>query len=124
LAWRLGLEAILRQVLGRRSYTSLPTVPSRTWTRGFQDFCQLMDQRIGLGLPDGIDYAAFEAQGWRHSVEARALGIVRGRFRRPIEVWIALDRAQSLAERGWRVQVGTFCTPQVTPRNVLILADR
>jgi hypothetical protein len=45
---------------------------------------------------------------------------VRFLFRRPLEIWLALDRALLLQEQGYAVQLGTFCAPHVTPRNLLI----
>ncbi len=124
LAWRSALDLILRQVLGRPTYTRLPSLPRRTWDKSFAAFCQQMDRREDLGLPSGLDLEAFEALGWARSHEARALGIIRGVFRRAIEVWVALDRGQWLAEQGWSVRAGTFCPLKVTPRNVLLLAQR
>jgi hypothetical protein len=49
---------------------------------------------------------------------------VRAAFRRPLEVWLALDRAVWLADQGLEVAVGTFCERPVTPRNVLVSASR
>ena len=48
--------------------------------------------------------------------------MVRGVFRRGIELWVDLDRACYLAEAGWRVQLGTFCSRALTPRNLAITA--
>ena len=54
----------------------------------------------------------------------RNLELVRGLFRRPLEVWLLLDRALYLQEQGWKVQLGTFCAYHLTPRNALLLAER
>jgi hypothetical protein len=35
-----------------------------------------------------------------------------------------LDRALFLQERQYEVRVGTFCDSQLTPRNLLLLAER
>ena len=50
--------------------------------------------------------------------------LVRHLFRRPLEIWLLLDRALFLEEQGYRVEVGTFCPKPTTPRNLLIRAVR
>jgi hypothetical protein len=50
--------------------------------------------------------------------------LVRGLFRRPLELWLVLDRALYLEENGYAVQVGEFCDSQLTPRNLMVLAQR
>ena len=54
----------------------------------------------------------------------RNLELLRGLFRRPLEVWLLLDRALYLQEQGYRVRLGQFCPAQLTPRNLLLLAER
>ncbi len=124
LAWRSGLDLLLRERCDRTGWTRLKSQPGRTWDGSFEAFCRSQDGFEDIVLPENVDYATYEARGWDRSLTARALGIPRGLFRRPIEVWVALDRAQSLAERGWEVTVGAFCPPDITPRNVLLIARR
>ncbi len=124
LAWRSGLHLILQERCGRTGWSRLPTQPSATWGRTFEAFCRDIDGFEGITLPKDLDFSAWEARGWVRSREARALGIPRGIFRRALEVWVALDRAQSMAEKGWEVTAGVFCPPEVTPRNVLLIAQR
>ena len=54
----------------------------------------------------------------------RNLELVRGLFRRPMELWLVLDRALYLSERGYEVQLGEFCDSHLTPRNLMLLAQR
>ncbi len=70
------------------------------------------------------DWAALEALGWQRLAEVRNLELLRGLFRRPLELWLVLDRALFLAEKGYRVEVGSFCEPALTPRNLMVLAER
>jgi len=35
-----------------------------------------------------------------------------------------LDRALFLADQGYKVEVGSFCEPTLTPRNLMVLAER
>jgi len=50
------------------------------------------------------------------------LSIVRHAFRRPLEVWLALDLAVRLENDGYAVDLGRFCERPLTPRNLLISA--
>ncbi|MNG29795.1 hypothetical protein D3C84_1152830 [compost metagenome] len=54
----------------------------------------------------------------------RNLELLRNLFRRPLELWLVLDRALFLEEQGYRVRPGLFCDYPLTPRNLLILAER
>lgn len=122
-AYRLGLDLLLRNLTGEDSYRPLGPAP-RAWFDGpFESFCRSMAEREGLDLSGG-DLERAETEGWDRLSITRALGMVRGLFRGPIEAWLLLDRAQRLRELGWHVHLGTFCPPAVTPRNGMILAWR
>jgi len=56
--------------------------------------------------------------------EVRNLELLRGLFRRPLELWLNLDRALFLVEQGYVVRLGSFCETAFTPRNLLLLAER
>jgi hypothetical protein len=123
MVFRAALDQLLRQASGSDIYRSFPPIPG-PWISGpFAAFAEQMAARHGLSLPP-FDPAAAERAGeaWVHT--GRALALARVPFRRPIEVWLALDRALYLAEAGWEVRLGVFCDRAVTPRNVLILGRR
>ena len=50
--------------------------------------------------------------------------LVRHLFRRPLELWVVLDYSMFLEEQGYDVRLGTFCERQLTPRNLLIDAEK
>ncbi len=50
--------------------------------------------------------------------------LVRQLFRRPLEMWLVLDRVCYLEQSNYDVSLGTFCDKPVTPRNILIHAER
>jgi hypothetical protein len=54
----------------------------------------------------------------------RRFELVRHAFRRPLELWLVLDIALGLEERGFEVQIGRFCARTLTPRNLLVVAER
>lgn len=124
MAWRLGLDAALRVASGADRYTTLPPVTSTVAQLPFDAFCRYFQERHGLALPTPWDPDRFEEAGRTLARHARALSMVRCLFRRPLELWIVLDRVLFLAERGWSVEVGTFCEASLTPRNLVIAARR
>jgi hypothetical protein len=62
--------------------------------------------------------------GWQRLATVRNLELPRSLFRRPLEIWLLLDRALFLEEQGYQVRLGNFCPAQLTPRNILLLAER
>jgi hypothetical protein len=121
IAWKLGFDAYRRMVTGD-AYRSFKPVPE-AWIRAeFADFLGLMAEREGLPLPSTSVAAEFETRGWQRRDEVMRLSIVRHAYRRAIEVWLALDLASFLGERGYEVGLGSFCDRRLTPRNLLISA--
>ena len=119
--YRLGLDLLLRHGSGVETYTPMPPFPAR-WIRfSFAEFIQRVNGAFGLGLPLArLDPVLAEATV--RLERARALGLARGMFRRPLELWLVLDMALALQEQGLQVLLGTFCPPRVTPRNLLVVA--
>ncbi|MCC5883017.1 MAG: methyltransferase [Halomonas sp.] len=123
-AWRLGFDELQRELRGVDSYLPVPSLAYGQLPERFTDFCAWAARRKGLDLPSSLDYARHEASGWHRLWEVERLELVRHLFRRPLEIWLALDRAKRLEEAGFSVEVGTFCAHQLTPRNLFIHAKR
>ncbi|WP_213083289.1 hypothetical protein, partial [Escherichia coli] len=87
-------------------------------------YCRELAALRDLPEPGERNWAALEAAGWQRLAEVRNLELVRGLFRRPLELWLLLDRALYLEEQGYRVRLGSFCDYHLTPRNILLLAER
>jgi len=124
MAYRLGLDELRAQATGQHAYVSVASVPHSWLSDGFETFCRRMAQQFSVPLPTAPDWDGAERIGRERTARARRLGLVRAAFRRPLEVWLALDRAVWLADQGLEVAVGTFCERPVTPRNVLVSASR
>lgn len=121
IAWKLGFDTYRRAVTDD-VYHNFKPVPE-VWIRAeFADFLGRMAEREDLPLPSASVVAEFEVRGWQRRDEVMRLSIVRHAFRRAIEVWLALDQACFLAERGYEVGLGSFCNRRLTPRNLLISA--
>ncbi len=123
-AWRLGFDLLQRELRGVDAYLPTPSLPPSRLRAGFEPFCRELAAHRGLELPAGIDFARLETAGAERLREVTALDLVRQLFRRPLELWLVLDRALFLAERGFDVELGRFCERPLTPRNLLIRAER
>jgi hypothetical protein len=95
-------------------------VPDPWLADGFENFCRLVSRAHGVALPSKVAWDDAERIGRERMARVRRLGLVRAAFRRPLEVWLDLDRASWLGEQGFHVEVGTFCDRPTTPRNVLV----
>lgn len=124
MARRLAFDLLQRQRRGVDEYLPCPSLPAAWLHKPFAQYCMDLAEIQGVPLGDFKDWIALEALGWQRLAEVRNLELVRGLFRRPLELWLVLDRALYLQERRYDVQVGLFCTPDLTPRNLMILAER
>ncbi len=124
VVWRLGFDCLQRQVRGVDAYLPVPNMQKSLLADSFEAFCHWAAERKGMSLPAGLDYAAFLARGEARFGDVARMELVRHLFRRPLEIWLALDRALFLQEQGYRVEVGEFCDKPMTPRNILIRATR
>ncbi|MGY3904677.1 methyltransferase [Aeromonas lusitana] len=124
VVWRLAFDCLQRQVRGVDEYLPVPNMQKSLLGGSFEAFCGWAAQRKGISLPAGLDYAAFLARGEARFGDVARMELVRHLFRRPLEIWLALDRALYLQEQGYAVEVGAFCDKPMTPRNILIRAVR
>jgi len=124
MARRLAFDLLQREVRGVNAYLPIPSVAPTWLDKPFADYCHELAALKGLVLSPDLDWSRWEASGWQRLAQVRNLELVRGLFRRPMELWLLLDRALFLEEQGYRATLGTFCTTRMTPRNLLLLAER
>ncbi|HWT69308.1 MAG TPA: methyltransferase [Pseudomonas sp.] len=124
MARRLAFDLLQRQVRGTDEYLPTPSLPSHWLDQPFADYCHHLAELKELSTIGVQDWPAWEAAGWQRLAQVRNLELLRGLFRRPLELWLVLDRALFLQEQGYNVRLGTFCETPLTPRNFLILAER
>jgi hypothetical protein len=117
----LKLREELAQVPAARTFKP---VPSSWLSLDFEAWCRKLAEREGIAVPVQYDWAALESYGWQRQREVMRLSLVRHVFRRPLEVWLALDRALYLERAGYRVRLVEFCGRGLTPRNLFISARR
>lgn len=123
MARRLGFDQLQRELRGCDEYLPAPSLPTSWLDKPFADYCRELARLKGLSTGEQ-EWATLEAYGWSRLAEVRNLELVRGLFRRPLELWLVLDRALFLSETGYKVEVGSFCEPALTPRNLMVLAER
>jgi hypothetical protein len=121
LAWKLAFLE-WRAALGVPRDKTFKPVPAAWRTGGFDAWLERLAGREGLPLSGAEEGADWEAAGWLRLGEVRRLELARLAFRRPLELWLALDRALYLARHGYRVGLAEFCARTLTPRNLIISA--
>jgi hypothetical protein len=123
LEWRLGFDALRRSITNELHYVSVPSVNKAVFSGSFKSFCEWAGDKKALKIPQDIDYEYFLSVGVARKKVTDRVELVRHVFRRAIEVWLVLDRALYLQQHGYQVSIKTFCEKQLTPRNILILAN-
>ncbi len=123
-AWRLGFDLMQRELRGVDEYLPTPSLPLSVLRDGFINFCRRLAAHHQLDLPDERYLAGYESVMEARLAEVTALDLVRQLFRRPLELWLVLDRALWLQQNGFAVSLGRFCERPLTPRNLLIHAER
>lgn len=120
-AWKLAfLEwRATRDVPRDRTFKPVPDA----WLGlGFRGWMARLCARESVVPPTAAEWDGLEAAGWRRHARVRRLELARLAFRRPLELWLVLDRALFLERHGYRVTLTEFCDRGLTPRNLLISA--
>ncbi|WP_411383422.1 methyltransferase [Pseudomonas sp. L7] len=124
MARRLGFDLLQRQQRHCDDYLPTPSLPTAWLDKSFEDYCRDLAALRQVPLNGHPNWAALEAAGWQRLAEVRNLELLRNLFRRPLELWLVLDRALFLQEQGYNVRLGEFCSYPLTPRNLLLLGER
>ncbi|STO57941.1 Uncharacterised protein [Grimontia hollisae] len=124
VSFRLGFDALQRYLFNSERYLPVPNVQKSLLGEGFEAFCRWAAYQKNMTLPAGIDYGYFQQQGESRFLMVEKMETVRTLFRRPLEIWLVLDRALYLTENGYQTDISTFCPRELTPRNLLIHAKR
>jgi hypothetical protein len=122
-AWQLSILHLLQQQ-GLTPPSGLPSLPMSAVKKGFLSVAQELADRksLPLNLPDDPDSAI--AYGWQQLHRIERFGLLSMCFRRLMELRCVLDCQLYLEENGYRTSLHTFCAPSLTPRNLLLKAQR
>ena len=124
LSFRLGFDCLQRELTGSNDYLPVPSFPKALLMKGFPAFVQWAAEKKGIPLPVNVDYPYWQQKGEVRVLLMDKIELVRQLFRRPLEMWLALDRANYLQQNGYQVSLSTFCHRDMTPRNILIQGTR
>lgn len=124
MAYRQGVDLLLRNITGNNAYTPLGKIPRHLVRGSFKEFAQHAIEKMGHTIPPQISWSHAETAAWQRQHLVSALGITRQLFRRALESWLFLDRICFLEEHGYTVTAGTFCSRETTPRNLMLMAHR
>nr|WP_086938808.1 methyltransferase [Thaumasiovibrio occultus] len=122
VSFRLGFDAMQRTLFGNPDYMPLPNIQKALLNDGFASFCQWAADRKGVVLPAGVDFSHWQAVGEQRFEITEKMELVRQLFRRPLELWLVLDRILFLEQNGYQVALRRLCEKAVTPRNYVIHA--
>tara|TARA_R110001599_G_scaffold65838_2_gene185772 strand:- start:23550 stop:24737 length:1188 start_codon:yes stop_codon:yes gene_type:complete len=124
LRWRLAFDCLQRGLREEDAYLPLPTIPRKYLGGSATDFIHWAIDRKGLPPASAVQIDDCLLQAEARLPALQQMELVQQLFQRPLELWLALDRALYLEENGYQVVVGEFCERRLTPRNILIQASR
>lgn len=119
---RVAVDLLQREATGEDRYHGFASCPRAVFDLPLREAVGVVAEAFPLRLPTRWDADRVEQEAVEQVRRIRALALLRMRFRRPLELWTVLDRAQRLVERGRAVEVGTFCAPDASPRNLVVIA--
>ncbi|WP_117234420.1 methyltransferase [Vibrio maerlii] len=122
MSYRLGLDALRCDELNEQEYQSVPSIQKSKLNDGFEAFCRWAEEKKQFGLMEH-DWPRYESIGQQRFELMERLSLVQQLFRRPLEIWLAMDKVSFLNEYGYQTQLSIFCDRQVTPRNLIIHAS-
>jgi hypothetical protein len=121
--WRLSFDCLQQALLKTETYLNVPSFPKTLLSKSFREFAEWTKAYKQLDIELPADLSIYLEQGRKRFNCLRRVELISQFFRRPLELWLTLDRALSLQETGYQVQLSTFCTTNITPRNILIQAS-
>ncbi len=122
MLWRRAYQLWRAELTGDTSYQPLVSVPKHWFSGEFRVFAEWAAAQHQLVLPFDDDGSCYLQQAEPLLLTQRRIELVQHLFRRPLELWLVLDRALYLAEQGYQVQLQQLCDTALTPRNLLISA--
>lgn len=124
VSWRLAYQLLRTELTADASYQPLPSLPKHWFSGDFSAFLIYAAKLQQLPLPAVIDDNALLARADEAYLQLQRIDAVRHLFRRPLELYLVLDRALYLQQYGYQVHLSLLCDYAITPRNFLLQARR
>ncbi|WP_306519470.1 methyltransferase [Rheinheimera sp.] len=122
--WRRAYQLWHNEQTGSELYQPLASTGKHWFSGEFAAFAKWAASQHQLHWPVQQDGLCYLQQAQALLLLQRRIELVQHLFRRPLELWLVLDRALYLVEQGYQVQLQQLCEASVTPRNLLISAYR
>ena len=122
--WRRAYQLWFSEQKGTVAYQPLPSTGKHWFSGEFAAFAHWAATQHQLNWPAQQDAQCYLQQAEVLVLLQRRIELVQHLFRRPLELWLVLDRALYLVEQGYQVKLQQLCEASVTPRNLLISAYR
>lgn len=106
------------------SYLPLRSVGKHWFSGAVSDFLAFASTEHQLASPPPELLPALLEQAEQALLQQRRLELVQHLFRRPLELWLVADLALYLTEQGYQVRLSELCDSALTPRNLLLQAQR
>ncbi|MCK6261987.1 SAM-dependent methyltransferase [Vibrio sp. ZSDE26] len=123
MSYRLGFDLMLRELGLTDEYIPIPSIKKSQLSLGFESFCNWATNLKLIDLPD-VNFEEYQLRGEARFWQMERISLIQQLFRRPLEMWLVLDKALYLQERGYQVTLSQFCPREMTPRNILLHAYR
>lgn len=121
--WRLAYQC-LWEAHHEQAYQPLPNFPKAMLSADFCTFVDWACVQHQWQLDQPLTPDTWLEQATVLQLKLKRIDLVRHSFRRLLEMWLVLDRAVFLQEQQYRVEVEVFCPYAVSPRNLMIRAQR
>lgn len=122
--WRLSFDSMQKELLNSSCYMPVPSFPKALLSEDFKQFCEwvIAKKQLSIAVPEQLSH--YLHLGKQRLKQLRRLELLSQFFQRPLELWLVLDRALSLQEAGYSVELSEFCDSATTPRNLIIQGYR
>lgn len=122
--FRYAIHFLLHDLYGHRGIVSLGNSPRQLYDETFSVYAKEQLQRLGLTPPSDAELDAyFESPRIQNLIRGMlAAGIIRDALGRPLELYLLLDRALYLEERGYEVELLQCFDEIISPRNLGLFA--
>ena len=124
-SFRYGIHLFLYDVLGKKQFINVGDGKKQNYQGAFSVYVLSKLSHLGIQCQikaSEIDQWFLQKEVQQKIDEMFCMNIIRWQFGRAIELWILLDRACYLEERGYETKLGEYFNENISPRNIGIYA--